>query len=83
MANNQQNDPGVNYLYKNGFFSFLKKKTKITQVGKFKDNSDDKKRDIFLKYINNNILNRLRSTWVNLQNLLLKSWDSDNPIESK
>jgi hypothetical protein len=28
MANNQQNDPGDNYLYKNGFFSLLKKEKK-------------------------------------------------------
>jgi hypothetical protein len=41
------------------------------------------KQMLFFKYWNDNILDRLGSTQVNLSNLLSRSWDLDNPIESK
>jgi len=37
----------------------------------------------FFKYWNDNILDLLGSTQVNLSNLLPRSWNSNNPIESK
>jgi hypothetical protein len=42
-----------------------------------------KSRHCFFKYWNNNMLDRLESTQVNLSNLLHRSWDPDNPVESK
>jgi hypothetical protein len=41
------------------------------------------RRHFFFKYWNDNMLDRLKSTQVNLTNLLHESWDLDNSIESK
>ena len=35
----------------------------------------------FSKYWNDNILDQLGSTQINLSNLFSRSWDPDNPIE--
>jgi hypothetical protein len=49
-------------------------------VVSLKKNQDD---IFFFKYWNDNMLDRLKSTQVNLTNLLHESWDLDNSIESK
>jgi hypothetical protein len=66
---------------------------RLCQFGKSKDNPDKRekysltikkiKTTSFLKYWNDNILDRLGSNQVNLANLLPRSWELDNTIEKK
>jgi hypothetical protein len=63
-----------------------------SQLDKSKNNPDNREKynltrknqdTIFFKYWSDNILNWLGSNWVNLSNLLARSWNLDNYIESK
>lgn len=63
-----------------------------SQLDKSKNNSDNQEKynltrknqdTIFFKYWRDKILNRFGSTRVNMSNLLPRSWNLDNPIESK